>query len=80
MAVTDYVPTTNITLVDDVLTMGRTSIAGASRLSEKFPNATIRIFALIRTNGFVPDIETILDVQAGTISYNQISGKCMRNP
>jgi hypothetical protein len=80
MRVENYVPTQNITLVDDVLTLGRTSIAGASRLAEKFPNATIRVFALIKTMGFVPDINDILNVEVGTITYNHNSGKCTRNP
>lgn len=79
MSVENYFPTANITLVDDVLTMGRTSIAGASRLAEKFPNATIRVFSLIRTMGLIDDIETILNVQTGTITYNHQSGKCSRN-
>lgn len=80
MAVKDYVPTENITLIDDVLTMGRTSIAGSSRLAEKFPNATVRLFALIRTMGFVPDIDDILNVQLGTVTYNDFTGKCTRTP
>ncbi|HMG66396.1 MAG TPA: hypothetical protein VK588_01880, partial [Chitinophagaceae bacterium] len=80
MSVENYVPTENITLIDDVLTLGRTSIAGASRLAEKFPNATIRVFALIRTMGFVPDVDNILNVQIGTITFNDFSGKCTRNP
>lgn len=80
MTVTNYVPSANITLVDDVLTLGRTSIAGASLLAEKFPNASIRIFSLIRTNGFVQDIDNILDVQVGTITYNPQTGKCSREP
>jgi predicted amidophosphoribosyltransferase len=80
MAVENYVPTQNITLVDDVLTLGRTSIAGASRLAEKFPSATIRSFSLIKTRGFVDDIDDILNVETGTITYNPASGKCTRNP
>jgi pyrimidine operon attenuation protein/uracil phosphoribosyltransferase len=80
MAVEDYVPSANITLVDDVLTMGRTFVASASRLVEKFPNATIRTFSLIRTNSFVPDIDDILDVRVGTITYNYLTGKITREP
>jgi hypothetical protein len=38
-----------ITLVDDVITRGATLLAGASRLVEAFPDATVRAFALIRT-------------------------------
>lgn len=80
MAVANYVPTENITLIDDVLTLGRTSIAGASRLAEKFPNANMRVFSLIRTNGFVHDIESILDVKTGIITYNPFTDKCTREP
>ena len=80
MAVENYVPTENITLVDDVLTLGRTSIAGASKLAERFPNATIRVFALIRTMGVIPEIDDILSVQVGTITYYPASGKCSCNP
>lgn len=77
MGTEDYVPSANITLVDDVLTMGRTFIAGASRLAEKFPNATIRVFALIRTRGLVDNaIDNILNVQTGVITYNPFSQKC----
>ena len=79
MYVEDYVPSANITLVDDVLTLGRTSIAGASRLAEKFPNATIRVFTLMRTMGFV-EIDNIRAPINGTISYNSFSGKCTREP
>jgi hypothetical protein len=38
-----------ITLIDDVITKGATLLAGASRLAEAFPDATVRAFALIRT-------------------------------
>ena len=80
MSVEDYVPTANITLVDDVLTLGRTTIAAASRLAEKFPLATIRVFAMIKTKGLTTDIETIRNVEVGTITYNDYSKKCSRNP
>jgi hypothetical protein len=79
MRVRDFVPTPNITLVDDVVTMGRTSLAAASRLSEKFPNATVRLLALIRTMGFT-GIGSIQKVEIGTITYFPASGKCHRDP
>lgn len=79
MSVKNDVPSKYITLVDDVLTMGRTSLAGASLLSEKFSNAEVKVFALIRTNGFEADINSILDVKIGTIKY-YASGKCYREP
>ncbi len=79
MGVNDFVPTKNITLVDDVLTQGRTSIAAASRVTEKFTNVTIRIFSLIKTMSFI-EIEAIVNVQTGIITYNTSSGKCKRIP
>jgi predicted amidophosphoribosyltransferase len=38
-----------LTLVDDVITRGRTLLAAAGRLREAFPGAEIRAFALLRT-------------------------------
>lgn len=68
-----------ITLVDDVLTMGRTMCACAKVLSEQFPDAEIRAFAMIRTLGFVDDIEKIVDPSIGTI-IGHTSGKSHRDP
>jgi len=77
--VENAMPTADITLVDDVLTQGRTAIAAASRLAEKFPNASIRVFALTQTRGKSTDLEidTILNVQVGKIFYNHNTGKCL---
>lgn len=69
-----------ITLVDDVLTMGRTMFACALRLHEAFPDAEIRAFAMIRTQGLVDDIENIVDPDTGTITYYVRSGKTHRDP
>ena len=76
MAVKNYVPNQNITLVDDILTLGRTTFAGASRLADKYPNATIRIFAFIRTRSIKDDLEDVLDVQTGMITYNPLTERC----
>jgi hypothetical protein len=38
-----------LTLVDDVITRGRTLVAAAARLREAFPTADVRAFALLRT-------------------------------
>ena len=70
---------TQLTLVDDVLNIGRTSYACAQRLSETFPNSEIRVFAVIRTQGLIPEIETIVDPSVGTIT-GYSSGKTMREP
>jgi len=55
-------------LVDDVVTKGATLLAAASRLQEMYPEAKIVAFALIRTLGFVQDIDRILEPAVGTIT------------
>ena len=42
-------PPSRLVLVDDVITRGRTLLAGAARLREAFPRAEILAFALLRT-------------------------------
>lgn len=79
LRVENSLPTSNITLVDDVVTLGRTSIACASRLADKFPNATIRVFSLIQTMGLVPNVSEVLNPISSTITYNSVSGKCSRH-
>lgn len=68
-----------ITIVDDVLTMGRTTFACAELLSAVCPNAEIRIFAMIRTQGLQADIEKIVDPAAGIV-VGYPSGKTHRDP
>lgn len=70
---------TQITLIDDVLTMGRTMCACAQILSDKFPDAKIRAFAMIRTQGFIPNIATIVEPSKGKITGYD-SGKSHREP
>ena len=55
-------------LVDDVLTKGATLVAAASRLQAAYPRAKIVAFALVRTLGFVEDIERIVEPVIGTIT------------
>ncbi len=69
-----------ITLVDDVLTLGRTSFACAWRIHEAFPNAEIRLFAIIRTKGFEPELTKFVDPEIGQITYNPSTGKTSRHP
>lgn len=59
-----------ITIVDDVITMGRTLLAVATVLAARFPGADIRAFALVRTMGLQPDVETILMPCVGVIRRN----------
>ena len=69
-----------ITLIDDVLTLGRTTFACVQRLNETFPKTEIRIFALVRTQSLIPNIEKIIDPSFGVISYSSATGKTSRNP
>ena len=59
-----------ITIVDDVLTKGRTTFACALRLSEAFPNTDIRVFAPIRTQGFTNDITEFVEPATGNITFD----------
>lgn len=68
-----------ITLVDDVLTQGTTSVACALRVAEVYPDAEIRVFAIVRTQGFVENIEKLRDPSVGVIHYYK-SGKVFREP
>jgi hypothetical protein len=65
-------PTTpaRITLIDDVVTKGRTTMAAALRLRAAFPRTRICAFALIRTMGFVPDLRQVVAPCLGTIRWN----------
>lgn len=59
-----------ITVIDDVLTKGRTSFACALRLSEAFPDTIIRVFAPIRTQGFTNDITQFIEPATGDITFD----------
>lgn len=68
-----------VTLVDDVLTMGRTMCACAQILSNNFPDTKIRAFAIIRTQGFIENIDNIVEPSVGKIIGYE-SGKSHREP
>jgi predicted amidophosphoribosyltransferase len=63
-------PPTEIVLIDDVITKGRTLVAAAMRLHEAFPKADIRAFALVRTMGLILDVERLFDPCDGVIHWN----------
>ncbi len=65
-------------LIDDIVTRGRTLLAAASRLREACPRAGIRAFALLRTMGYVPDLQRLLDPCVGEIRFK--CGEAHRNP
>jgi len=67
-----------IVLVDDVITKGRTLLAAAARLQAELPHADIRAFAMIRTVGFVPRMERVLDVCHGFVRW--AGGDARREP
>lgn len=51
-----------------MITKGATFLAAASRLQETYPEARVIAFALVRTLGFVDDIERIVEPAIGTIT------------
>jgi predicted amidophosphoribosyltransferase len=67
-----------MTLVDDVVTRGRTLLAAATRLHDAFPNARIQGFALLRTMGFAPRVDRLWDPCIGEIIWR--GGDARRNP
>jgi len=69
---------TRMTLVDDVVTRGRTLLAAATRLRDAFPNARIQGFALLRTLGFAPCVDRLWDPCIGEITWRR--GDARRNP
>ena len=67
-----------IVLIDDVITKGRTILAAVARLHEALPNTDIRAFALVRTMGFLPDVEQFSEPCQGVIRW--AGGDTRRDP
>jgi predicted amidophosphoribosyltransferase len=67
-----------LTLVDDVVTRGRTLLAAATRLHDVFPRARIQAFALLRTMGFASRVDRLLEPCIGEIAWRR--GDARRNP
>lgn len=65
-------------LVDDVITKGATLLAAATRLQEAYPQARVTAFALVRTLGFVDDIDQIVAPVIGTVTLR--SDEVFREP
>lgn len=56
-----------IVLVDDIITRGATTLGGASRLHEAFPDARIKAFAAMRTMTPPSEFKAIADPCVGVI-------------
>jgi hypothetical protein len=67
-----------LVLIDDVITKGRTLLAAAARLRQEFPQADVRAFALVRTLGFLPQIDRLLAPCAGVVYW--AGGDARRDP
>lgn len=65
-------------IVDDVVTRGATLLGAASRLSEAYPQASIRAFAAMRTVSNPDEFREIRDPVMGKIVYR--SGEAYRHP
>ncbi|MGH7150563.1 MAG: hypothetical protein ACREIU_07690 [Planctomycetota bacterium] len=68
-----------ILVVDDFVTKGATLLAAVSLVRSAYPSADVRGFALVRTRGFVPDIEQLVDPCVGTIRLTA-GGETVREP
>jgi len=60
------------------VTKGATLLAAATRLQETYPQAKVTAFALVRTLGFVDDIDRIIEPIIGTITLR--SDEALREP
>lgn len=58
-----------LTLVDDVITRGRTLLGAAGRLREAFPGAQVQAFALLRTLARDEALRRILDPCEGEVRW-----------
>lgn len=67
-----------LTLVDDVITRGRTLMAAAVRIREAFPEAEVRAFAFLRTLNADEILRRVLDPCEGEIRWR--SGDARRRP
>ena len=63
------IDTPTIILVDDVLTLGRTSMACALLLKKAYPHKEIKIFCPFRTRSF-EDNNTLLDIKEGEMIWD----------
>jgi predicted amidophosphoribosyltransferase len=73
-------PTSEILIVDDVITRGATICGAANRLIEAFPDARIRAFAAMRTVSNPSEFQNPWQPTTGIIRYRETQQDTMRNP
>lgn len=56
-----------IVLIDDVITRGATALGAVNKLADAFPNARIRVFAVMRTISNADEFSEIIQPCIGTI-------------
>ncbi|MBB6370073.1 hypothetical protein HNP36_001126 [Chryseobacterium shigense] len=64
----------NLILIDDVLTLGRTAMASAIKLHKAFPEKNIKIFCPFRTRSF-EDLNMLVKIEHGEMilsPYNKV--------
>lgn len=62
-----------IVILDDVLTLGRTSVACAVFLKQHYPDSHITLLSLVRTRSLVNNIEKIRVINIQEANYNSAS-------
>lgn len=72
--------TSEIVVVDDVVTTGAMLLGSASLLSKAFPNSRIRGFAAMRAITDPGRFEDVIAPCAGTITLLPATGRTMRSP
>ena len=61
-----------IILVDDVITRGATALGAVNKLGESFPDANIRVFAVMRTISNQSEFSNIVDPCTGYVSLSRV--------
>lgn len=65
----ELIAPTRLLVVDDVITRGRTLLACVRRLQEALPACEVRCFAMVRTKGYQPEVERIVDPCTGRVFW-----------
>jgi hypothetical protein len=66
-------PFKNIVIVDDVLTLGRTSTAAIFKIKELYPEHTVKVFSIMRTRSREKK-DVLIEPQIGIMRFRQDTG------